>query len=62
MSWFVDSVVCDYGVFELTNAGEHKLLVVCNSRANALTIADILNKDDWHELWKPKESEAENDC
>lgn len=37
----VDSVVCDYGVFE---NGELKL--ICSHRRNALLIKDIMEKDD----------------
>ena len=36
----VDSVVCDYGVFE---NGELKL--ICENRRNALLIKDIMEKD-----------------
>lgn len=45
----VDSVVCDYGVFEVyrDNFGKvHKdLKLICNSRHNAILIADIMKKD-----------------
>lgn len=40
-NYTVDSVVCDYGVFE---NGELKL--ICSSRRNALLIKDIMEKDD----------------
>lgn len=39
----VKDVVCDYGVYE-----KGKLLLICNSRANALLIKDILEKDIQH--------------
>lgn len=39
-SYTVNSVVCDYGVFE---DGELKL--ICSSRRNALLIKDIMEKD-----------------
>ena len=49
MTYTVDSVVCDYGVFEVyldKNGEEHKdLKLICNSRHNAILIADIMNKD-----------------
>ena len=37
----VDSVVCDYGLYE---DGELKL--ICNNRRNALLVKAILDKDD----------------
>ena len=39
----VDSVVCDYGLFE---DGELKL--ICNSLRNALLIKDIMEKDSYY--------------
>lgn len=49
MTYFADSVVCDYGVFEgyLDKKGKvHKdLKLICNRRDNALLIAEIMNKD-----------------
>ena len=41
MKYSVDSVVCDYGVFE-----DGKLKLICNSRRNALLILAIMEKDD----------------
>jgi len=55
MTYSVDSVVCDYGVYETIN-GNRKLCVICNSRANASLVADILNKDYEHEVVKMKEA------
>lgn len=49
MTYSVDSVVCDYGVYENIN-GNRRLCVICNSRANALLVADILNKDYEHQI------------
>lgn len=40
MKYKVEPVVCDYGVFK---DGELKL--ICNSRINALLIADIMEVD-----------------
>ena len=40
-SYTVDSVVCDYGIYE---NGELKL--ICSDRQNALLIKDIMEKDD----------------
>lgn len=48
MTYYVDSVVCDYGVYEthLEKGKQVKnLLVICELRQNALLIADILNTD-----------------
>ena len=49
MTYIVDSVVCDYGVFEVwwdKDGQKHKdLKLICNSRSNALMIADIMEKD-----------------
>lgn len=36
----VESVVCDYGIFE-----EDKLILICNSLRNAKLIKEILDKD-----------------
>lgn len=49
MTYSVDSVVCDYGVYENVN-GNRRLCVICNSRTNALLVADILNKDYEHQI------------
>lgn len=43
----VKSVICDYGVFE-----NEEMLIICNSQANAKLIADILNADSKHEVYK----------
>lgn len=42
----VESVVCDYGIYE-----KEKLLLILNSRANAILIADILEADRKHERY-----------
>lgn len=55
MTYSVDSVVCDYGVYENVN-GNRRLCVICNSRANALLVADILNKDYEHQIADMKEN------
>lgn len=50
MTYSVDSVVCDYGVFEVyfdKKGKKHKdLKLICNRRDNALLIAEIMNKDE----------------
>lgn len=44
--YYVDDIVCDYAVIDrLSHEEEDKLVCICNSRANALLIADILNTD-----------------
>lgn len=40
MGYSVDSVVCDYGVFD-----NDKLALICNSRKNAFLIKAIMEKD-----------------
>ena len=61
MIYFVNPVVCDYGVFERTFTKEDKLIAICNAKDNADLVAEILNADLSHEIWKPKESEVTND-
>lgn len=44
--YYVDGIVCDYGVFDrLSYEEDNKLVCICNSHKNALTIAEILNTD-----------------
>lgn len=59
MFYCVKPVVCDYGVFECVFNKEDNLIVICNSSDNAELIKQILNADLNHEIWKLKESEAE---
>ena len=61
MIYRVKPVVCDYGVFECVSNKEDNLIVICNSSYNVMLVAKILNTDLNHEVWKPKESEAENE-
>lgn len=53
--YLVDSVVCDYGIYERQNGYDdklpviggynYKLKLILNSRANAIEILKILDKD-----------------
>lgn len=45
LKYTVKDVVCDYGLFE-----NDKLLIILNSRANALLIKEILDADLQHEV------------
>ena len=62
MTYTVRDVVCDYGVYEnyLDKDGEHHedLKLICNSRNNALLIADIMEKDLKNEKYKIECEEA----
>lgn len=51
LHYLVEPVVCDYGVYEL-RGNDKTLVVICNSQANALKIADILNDDAKHKVYK----------
>ncbi len=60
--YYVDGTVCDYGVFDrLSCEEENKLVCICNSHKNALTIAEILNTDYYPDekgfvaVWKDKQ-------
>lgn len=46
--YYVDPVVCDYGVFQKINDEEPKLCLILNSRANAELIVEILTDDLGH--------------
>ncbi len=50
MRYNVKSVVCDYGIYE-----NNKLILILNSRHNAIIICDILNKDFEHKIYDKKE-------
>lgn len=43
--YIVKDVVCDSGIFIVDDFGNEELVEVCNSRANALKICEILNAD-----------------
>lgn len=45
MYYKVESVVCDYGVYEYKENGDKELCLICNVRSNALLIASIMNTD-----------------
>ena len=60
MIYYTKPVMCDYGICELFSDNTEHLIVICNSLDNANLIAQILNTDKDHKIWKPKESEAEN--
>lgn len=47
MRYKVDSVVCDYGVYE-----NDELLLILNSQRNAELIMEILQTDDDHETYE----------
>ena len=51
MYYLVNPIVCDYGVYSLTDENEKALVVICNSLSNATLIADILNSDNMHEIY-----------
>lgn len=44
---YVDSVVCDYGVYE-----DGKLIIILNSRHNAELIRDIIKADNEHKIYE----------
>ena len=47
MKYEVKDVVCDYGVYD----GKGNLCLICNSRRNALLIADIMTSDsEWKHI------------
>lgn len=51
MRYFVNPVVCDYGIYRLDD-GKRKLIEICNVKSNAEMVAEILNSDNRHEVWK----------
>lgn len=60
MHYAVRPIICDYGIYKHTD-NERKLIEICNKSDNANMIAEILNADLRHEIWKPEESEVENE-
>ena len=56
MTYTVKDVVCDYGVYEIyldKDGEQHEdLKLICNSRSNALLIADIMKKDLRNEMFE----------
>ena len=46
LKYEVKDVVCDYGVYE-----NDELKLICNSRRNALLIADIMTADTQHNIF-----------
>jgi hypothetical protein len=56
--YIVRDVVCDWGICSVDDLGKEELVEVCNSKANAELICEILNtdlmKDDKYTIWKDK--------
>ena len=50
--YIVKDVVCDSGIFVVDEFGNEELVEVCNSRANALKICEILNADLKHMVYE----------
>ena len=65
MTYSVDSVFGDYGVFEVwfdKKGNKHKdLRLICNRRDNALLIAEIMTKDKKGEYGGIAKKGADND-
>lgn len=55
VEYSVESIVCDSAVYS-TYKGEKSLICICNSRANALLIRDILTDDRDHKVYTPYDS------
>lgn len=57
--YIVRDVVCDWGICSVDDLGKEELVEVCNSKANAELICEILNadlmKDGKYTIWKDKE-------
>ena len=53
--YIVKDVVCDSGVFIVDDFGNEELIEVCNSRANALKICEILNADLEHKVYEEQQ-------
>lgn len=53
--YIVKDVVCDTGIYSVDNEGIEELVEVCNSRANALKICEILNDDLEHKVYKDEQ-------
>lgn len=60
----VESCVCDYAVIDTTQPPNEQIIYIFNSRANALTVAEILNTDYMQNdngsyvVWKDKQVAA----
>ena len=56
--YIVRDVVCDWGICSVDDLGKEELVEVCNSKANAELICEILNtdlmKDGKYTVWKDK--------
>lgn len=45
IKYYIDSVVCDFGIFEKVDGKDPSLVLILSSSANAVLIVEILTED-----------------